>query len=335
MRLQSVLLTLTFALSLASPAAGEVVRDHFPLPSNGMPLDLASLVAEGEEPVRIVLSGTLSSSIDGSEIDALGRSLGDRRIEAEGPFVRLPAGSRLVASDPEIHRYTFEIPRRSPMPLALHLAPLAARHLVTLSEMEESCIGAIEVELLTPRAAPAIPRDASSVLGAEAEGLGSRWLAAPAGAGGLLLLMGGLLLARRRRAPAEAALIDRCRAADKAVRREVGTLGPAFGHVASASGRLLDTALQARSHLEATRRASKRTSGLNAEAAQATRARLRLQEGRGLESLKSIAERLEATAADLAALQAGQSRVLDLDQVVAALDCELETAVEATCEVGL
>ncbi len=328
-------LLLCLIVGVAEPAAAQSVRRRLVLPPDGMPVDIAPLALTADEPMRVVISGTLSSSLDGSEIDALERRVGDRLIEAEGPFVLLPNGTRLVEADREIHRYVFEIPRSAHMPVAVHLAPLAVRHLVTLSELERSCTGALELEVLGE---PTRPPMSSRLVGKRAA-TSSRplWqVCVPAGGGTLAILFAlGLVVWRRRRAPAERSLIRRCEAANRAIAREVKGLGPAFDSVAEAGGRLLESAVRMRSHLDETRGALSRTGHLRAEGARMARAQLRTQECRTLACLQGIAERLEATAADLAARQAGRSRVRDLDQVIAALDQELAIVDEAVREAEL
>lgn len=346
------LATLLVITAAGLPAVAEVVSQRVVLPANGIPVDLAPLLGSGSGhvPVRIVITGTLSSSLDGSEIDAMGRRVGERFIEAEGPFVRLPPGARLIESDPEIHRYLFEVPRQTPLPVALHLAPLAARHLVTLSELEQRCTGAFEVELL--ETAPSSVTMSDSIHPAPAPPALltasrppapplSRWtltepgLVAQFGAGvAFLLLLGALALHQRTRKSVATDLMRRCRVASRTVEREARALGPAFDHVIAASVRLVETALQAKDHLNAARSALHRTESLRADGARTTRGQLLEQQRRALGCMKGIAERLEETAAGLAVYRADQAQVLDADDLVGALDAELETAVTATREAG-
>ncbi len=316
-------------------ASAEVVRERISLPLNGFPVDLASLVEDLEGPVRIVFSGTLSSSLDGSTIDAMGRGIGERWFETEGPFVRLPPGARLVEHDPTVHRYVFEAPTDGPLPVALHLAPLAARHLVTASEMESSCTGAIEIEVVGVRSEPVVTTASGKMVGTIPDGPSISPMAVSLGAAAIvLLLIGGFVKRRVNRRP-EAGLIRRCRAAHRAVENEARELGPAFGYVIAASAELKDAAFGAKAHLVSLRTAAKSTGRLQAARAMAKREELVLSQTEALDRMKGIAERLENAAAELASYRVQQSRVPHLDEIATHLVRELETAVAATEEAGL
>lgn len=322
--------------SISSAHAEEVVRQRFALPLEGMSVDISSVVGPGAEPVRIRVFGTVTSSMDGSEMDALSRRVGTTHYESEGPFVRLPAGSRVVESDPEIHRYTFEVPRQPVMPLSVNLAPLAARNLVTHSELVASCNGALEVEVL----GPPLPVMAGSV---EDVGRGS-WFqlrhAVALGVLALLLLIGVALrvFVGRQRARPELIVLRRVRIAARAIEVESRTLGPAFDHVVATASHLLGTSRLVRDHLVDTRAALKKTRSLRADGAATQRRKLEEQQVGILTCLTGIAERLEETAADLAARGAGRRRAHGVDDpaaIIAALQQEVESAVSATREAGL
>ena len=331
----SRLFTAFTALALAIyalPASSEVVLSRFALPSNGSPVDIAPLVADLEGPVRIVLSGTLSSSLTSSEIDALALIGGGRRDESSGPFVRLPPGARLIESDPDISSYIFEVPTDGPLPLALHLAPLAARRLVTSSEMEASCTGAIEVEVVGPHPVPVSGAVAAKDTVSRTIVPSPPLLIGSSAAVLLLMSIGGVLFRRRGRRPSTARLIRRCRAADREVRKEASGLGPAFGYVSSASAELLEAALKSRDHLTTLRSAKKRTARLEARDAVMERERLARRQQTTMDHLEGITERLEATAAELTARRAEQTRVMNVEELVTELTGELETAVAATEE---
>jgi hypothetical protein len=144
------------ATAEAQPAEWEVAaRQSVPL--DGRPLDVGPLVRSGVDRVRIVLTGTITTSIDGSEIDALGRRVVDRAGRAtEGNYLVLPDGARVIESDEVAGRFVAELPVAPSMPIGLDLYALARLHLVTRSDVARSLSGAIEVELLVPPApAPA------------------------------------------------------------------------------------------------------------------------------------------------------------------------------------
>src|SRR5690606_4113703 len=138
---------------------------------------------------------------DGSEIDAMSATAGGTRDVSLGPLVTLPPGSRVIQSDPLAHRYVVQVPRAPSMPLALNLYGLSARHLLTVSEVNASLSGAIEVEHLVPPPPPPSATDrAVGVASAHASSIGPLgW----AGGASLVLAFGalGLLATRRRRDP--------------------------------------------------------------------------------------------------------------------------------------
>lgn len=325
-----------FLASTPTAHAEEVVRERFSLPLEGMAVDISTLAGQGTEPMRIRVSGTVTLAIDGSELDALSGLMGSTGFDTERSLVRLPAGARIVESDPEVHRYTIEIPRQPVMPLSVDLAPLAARHLVTHSELVAGCTGALEVEVL----GPPLPAIAGSVEEVER----GPWF----GVGHvvaivimvLLVLIGVALRvsARWKRARPELTLLQRSKAAAQAIEVESRTLGPAFDHVVATTGHLLGTARMVRDHLVDTRAALRRTRSLRAESVSAQRQELETQQLQILASLTGITERLEETAADLAARGAGRRRAHGADDpyvIIAALEQEVDSAVSATREAGL
>jgi hypothetical protein len=140
------------ATAEAQPAEWEVAgRESVPL--DGTALELGPLVRPGVDRVRVVLTGTVTTSIDGSEIDALGRRVVDRAGRAtEGSYLVLPDGARVIESDDVAGRFVAELPVASSMRIGLDLHAIARRHLITRSEVARSLSGAIEVELLVPLA---------------------------------------------------------------------------------------------------------------------------------------------------------------------------------------
>jgi len=320
------LVALALCLGLASSAAAQHVLTRVSLPVDGRWVDVRAFVPPGDAPVRVALTGTLSSAADGSEIDAMSRWAAGARIDAEGPFVVLPRGSRLLEQDPGIHRYVIEIPRQDDMRVAFDVTPIATRHLMTPTEVRAGLSGAVEMEILAPPLAPAVlalpsPRAETSLLPFAAFAGGA--------AGAPLLALFGWLFARRRRRRVDERLLRRSRAALRAVERESAPLGPAFGEVAVQARHMLDGALDVQRHFRAARAAERRTRGLRAEGAAARRGELREQQREALTRLRDIAERLEETATQLASHGAGQARTQDLDALLRGLDMEVSTAVSA------
>jgi len=313
-------LALFALLAAAAPASAQpapwTVAHRVALPLDGRPIDLAPLA--GEDPIRIALAGSLSFSVDGSEVDALGAT-GSRRDVASGPFVVLPPGARVVASDPASHRYELEIPRAPSMPVAFNVAPLAMRHLMTASEARASLTGAIELEVLTPPPAPAavVTRELE-------EAPPSGWLG---GGLGLTALFGlGFVLARRRRDPVRASL-GRARRAARSIAKECAALGPAFDPVAASSERLLEAAARTEMHWRAAQKAIERTRW--AASATEERARLHEQAESARERLAGIAARLEQTATALAGRRVESTSALGADALLDELKDDLDAAVSA------
>src|SRR5439155_2264180 len=83
-------------------AVTDIVRHRLVIPLDGRAVNLADVASA--DPMRLVLTGTVSSTIDGSLIDAFGRDLASARYD-DGPYVLLPPGARVVESDATRHRY--------------------------------------------------------------------------------------------------------------------------------------------------------------------------------------------------------------------------------------
>jgi hypothetical protein len=327
MPLAALTLVLLGVPAAAPAAAQDSIRWRGALPIDGRGVDAISAAMPGAGPVRVALSGTMTCSIDGSEIDALSRWVGTVRDDATGPFVRLPAGARLVSTDPVAHRYVFELPEGTVAPVALDITPIASRYLITPSEARSSLTGAIEIEVLDPpplagMAGLAGPPAAASMLP----------LALVAGgmAGLPIVLAFGAWRRRRQRAHPEKALLARAERARSSIRRESDALGLAFVEVATQGERLLDTARAAVHHLEQARAAARRTAHL--ESAADRRAEIVAQQADALARLEQIVRRLEDTAGRLAAHRAAHARVKNLDSTVSDLAGELETALSADTE---
>ena len=142
---------LAAALALATTVSAHAqdawtVAQRMSLPVSGAPIDLASMAAPHEETVRVRLSGTVSFTYDGSEIDAMGRTSNGTRDVTAGPFVVLPAGSSVIESDPVAHRYTVEIPRSSAMELRFNAFGLATANLLTISEAQAQFVSDIRTQ---------------------------------------------------------------------------------------------------------------------------------------------------------------------------------------------
>ncbi|MBX3270574.1 MAG: hypothetical protein KF729_09950 [Sandaracinaceae bacterium] len=328
---------LAFALAVALPlgaAAQWTATERFALPLDGTPIALDAIAAPHEaRAVRVRLSGTVTFGYDGSELDAMGRTVAGVRDDTAGPFVALPPGSVLVEGDPETHRYVFDVPRSEHMSLRFDALRLATRHLLTLSEARGHLVGAIEVEHLAPPAPPPPPPSAATLALREAEGVPA--LAWAGGGAGVLLLFGlGAVAARRRRDPIRA-LVRRAATARAAIGREVLALGPAFDPVAASAERLVEVARQHAAHHGSLEAAIARTRAMASSAAGARRATLSTKRAEVRARLAAVVARLEETATELAGRNADSARARGVDALVAELGADLDAAVAAEEELAL
>lgn len=312
-------------LSIAAPAAAQewTVAERIALPLEG-PIDLASVARPDEDPMRIVITGSYTFLLDGSEIDAVGVEHGDRR---EAGVVALPPGSRVIDSDPVAHRYTIEIPRAASMPMSLRIGPLAMRHLITVSEARANLQGAIHVEHLVP---PPPPPPAMAVVASEASNVPIvYWLAGVLGIG--LIGAGGVWQAQRRREPV-AILVRRAQRARRAIARECATLGPAFDPVSASALRLLEATEQTAAHDRALAAAIARTEW--AAGAKEDHAKLLERKATARKRLIELVTRLEQTATQLAGRSADAARAMGVDSLLDELGTDLDAASEAEEELA-
>ncbi len=144
-------------------------------------------------------------------------------------------------------------------------------------------------------------------------------------------LFGGPLLVRSKwQARRELrVLLRRATAADRAIRAEADALGGAYAHAVSASQLLCEGAPRIVAHLGEIRSALHRTRSMTSASVAEHRARLKRQEQTAMARLIAILERLEATAAQLAAQRAGQTMPGEIDRMLASLRREIDTAVAA------
>lgn len=313
---------LAIALIVTPAKADWTVTERIALPVSGETVDVAAL-ATGEGPVRIVLVGSYFFALDGAEVDAFGAHTPGERDVSAGALVTLPPGSRVVASDPTAHRYEIEVPRAPSMPVAFNVAPLAMRHLITVSEARASLRGAIELEVVVPPP-PAPP--AAAMVARRASSSPFPWMG---GALGVSTLGGiGLLLARRRRARV---LLRRAHRAERSIARECAVLGPAFDPVAASARRLLESAERSTTHRREVERALARTRW--AESAAAERAHLRGQAEGARRKLVEIVARLEQTATQLAGRRAESAKDTAVEALLDELSDDLEAAVSAEEDV--
>jgi len=326
-----VILVLTWLATAVSAQDAAVSRVSLPL--DGTAFDIAPYASTGVAEVRIVVSGTVSSSIDGSEIDAMTRRVGTVQLDNEAPYLTLPRGSRLEHADRATHTYTFAIPRDRIMPVVFNPRALASSHLVVFSEAVNSLSGAIFVEVTTPpepfpvaSLAQHAPNGPYLPFGA----LLGLLLGIPA-TGGAGLLIRSLW---KRRRTSEDELLKRARRAFRSIEDEVARLGPAFDDASVMSARVLEAAGATRQHLRELDGALHRTRWARAHSAQQRREEILNERHQAVDRLRVLAERLEETATRLAGHAAQQSRTSSIDEALSALSGELETAVEADLEAA-
>lgn len=292
------------------------------LPLDGTAVDVATLAGGSSGPFRIAFSGTVTSALDGSEIDAVSRWTGSIRHETEGPFVVLPPGSRLVESDPLSHRYVFVLPAEASLPVRFHVAPLATRHLVTRSEATGSLTGAIEADITIPAVAPIAAVSARA-----------RNIPLPVALAGLSLLGGGILIMHRRRNREEVRLQRRARQLARRIGRDARELGPIFEGVEASTSKLLETVDQLRLEIEESALAARRLRGLDPEASWERSEALR-KKGDDLRAhMRTLVLRLEDLAARLATRGVEDAAPTDVGAVLERLDGEVAAAIRAEREL--
>jgi len=326
----AVWLALVAPVAADGDAADWTVSHRVTLPASGAPVDLAPYVGAGEGPARFAIRGSYSFLHDGSEIDAMSRTVGGRRDVAAGPFVVLPPGAEIVERDPVAHRYVIEAPRASSMPIAFNLVGLATRDLLTVSEARAQLQGAIEVESLTPP--PSATERAVVAASQTASGIsGLTWAAGALGLAALGLL--GFVTTRRRRATV-AVLLRRARRARAQIAREVLAIGPAFDPVSASADQLGEAAAQQAAHHASLEAALARTADMGSAEAVARRRALEAKRDEALARLEGLVARLEATATELAGRAADVTRASGVERLVANLGADLEAAVEAEEELA-
>ncbi len=248
-----------------------------------------------DEPQLLTISGTVTTAIDGRELD------GGTLLDGGLNFVLLPMEAHLWSADPTRHRYEYVIPEGVQPRAWLHTAGLASRHLVTTSQAADSLTGAIFVELETPP--PPVP----ARLRSEKANL------APAAALGVPVAL-VLAFLQRRRAREERRLERRVVAASRRIACEAAPLGPAYAAVVESARAAVGAARDIRRTAEAARRA-----------------RLPVRRDVALTRLRVLATLLEDAAATLASQRVGPVR--SANDVQDRLQTDLDAAVQADREV--
>jgi hypothetical protein len=322
-----VLLSGLFCVLLVASGAGAqdawVVSERAALGADVPSIEIAA--AREGAPTRVRLSGTLTSLLDGAELDGAHITTDGATDAALGPAVLLSEGAVIVDEDTALHRYVVEAPPGTPIRLTLAVSRLAARRLVTSSELRASLQGAIEIETLRP------PAVAPSATLAET---------APSATGALAALALALVLSAtgafvlRRREPAEAVLLRRARRASDAIARKARTLGPAFVGCLAPASRLEAAARRSREHVLVLDRALAETRWAESEAARARVKELEARRARVVADLSRVVEQLEVTLVRLTALGAERHAENEVASVVSRMEDELDLGETVEREVA-
>lgn len=266
----------------------------------------------------ITVEGTITSTHDGSEIDAFSRRTDGLDFVDAGPFVDVPAGSELLEADPEAHRYVVRVGADGVV--AFSVQRLAMSQLITRSEAASRLRGAFELALpvavaplaLTPTLGDSVPTEE-----------GPPWW--PFGA---LFALGAVAIPLSRRRNPFAPLLRRARRAQKSVASEAERLGPAFTPVIDSAQTLADSVASLRDHVAETKAARARIRGTGAEASE-KRLSLTQEAADSLVRASQIVDRLEGIAANMAAAVADHARVTGVDDALALAGADLDLALDA------
>ena len=265
-RLATVVLAASLAgigavlLMQRTPADDWVVSEHCLLTVDRR-MNLESLAAAGAKTVRITVSGTFSSTIDHSELDAVGWSRNGVR-DLSSPGLHVPPGSRVLARDSIAHRYTLEVSLAVGSQIYVNYDPIAEHNWVSFGEARRSLNGAYFVDVLEPAPPPANDATVEALVAAL---LGLAVLAA------LSLLVSALVA--RSRLP-EHVLARRARGAASRALAEAAALGPAFVRVAVSVRALVDRAEDARAAVTLARQRLESTRSVHGASAEHWRAEI-------------------------------------------------------------
>lgn len=293
--------------------------------------DLAWAPAYHDEYVRIVVSGTLTSTLDGAQIDARRVARGSAVDESVTPLL-LPEGSLLV-EERGPHVFVFDVPRAAGIQAGLNLWGLGSRHMVTPSEYRASLRGALVVEVIAPVGAALSPSASAPTAAAPLD------VAAPSQ---LLPIVGGVsvvsvlalgLLAWPKRRP-ERDLLARARRAQRAVAAERTSLGEVFEGAKLAADKLMDAATRQHGHLGAIDRALAKSRWVRGDAARARIGELERRRAEGVSVLERIVGRLEEASVRLAACAADRGALRTLERDLESLGSEVEVGELVEVEVA-
>jgi hypothetical protein len=275
-------------------------------------------------PTRVTLHGTLDTSIDGSELDPVATWRGGIADRASASPLALSPGAEIVDADEAAHRYMIEAPPGVPIHASLAIAPMAAAHLVTATELRQSLRGAIEVDVMRRSAPP--PLAVAALAEEEPRGLAAGLLAAVLAAVGFVVL--------RRREPEEARLIRRARRAREAIAARARALGPALAGLTVSAEKLEHAIRRGRDHVRAIDAALRATRWAEGEVARARAAELARRRDAVRRDLEHMTSELEATVVRLATLATERHADVEAEAVSARLRAEIALAEDVEREVA-
>lgn len=320
-------LVLGALLSVAAvPAAAQErtweVVEHRTLDASHVVLDVPA--SSDGAPTRVAVHGTLDTALDGSELDVVSVLRGGVADRAAGAPVLLSQGAAIVEADETAHRYVIEAPPGVPIHAALAIAPMAAAHLVTATELRASLRGALEVDVLRRSEAPTPV--AALVAEPASSGMGAATLA------GVLAAVGFVVL--RRREPEEARLVRRARRAREAIETRARALGPALQGLATSAERLEAAVRRTREHLRALDAALDATRGAEGASARARRTELEARRAGARTDLERMTDELEATVVRLASIASERQAETEVERAALRLRAEIDLAEEVEREVA-
>ncbi len=275
-------------------------------------------------PTRVRVTGTIDSTLDGAELDALAlRHVGAADLVL-GPPLLLSGGAEIVDSDPALHRYVIEAPPGTPIHATLAIARMASQHLVTATELRQSLRGAMEVEVMH-RSTPAVTVAALGTT-EESHGMLAAGLAAVLAAIGLAVL--------RRREPEEARLLRRARRAREAIASRARALGPALAGVIAPAEKLEAAIRRTREHLGALDAALASTRWTEGAAARARVAEIDQRRATVRGDLERMTGELEAALVRLTSLETERHADTEGERIAGRMRAEVEIAEDVEREVA-
>jgi len=321
--------TLLLACALLSPVLPASAQDRTWNVDHRVGIDADHVVidvpaTDDGAPTRVRVHGTIDSTLDGSELDALTLRRGGGDDLATGAPLLLSEGAHVVDADALAHRYVIEAPPGTPIHASLAIARMAATHLVTATELRASLRGALEVDVL--RRTEVATFSVVNVPPTESSGPLAVLLAGVLGAIGFVFL--------RKREPEEARLLRRARRAREAIATRARALGPGLAGVIAPAERLEAAIRRAREHITTIERAIAATRWTEGEAARTHVRSLEQRRDAVRSDLARMTGELEAALVRLTSLETERHADTEGDAIAARVRAEVELAEDVEREVA-